>query len=98
MARWLMQVNDDTQPGDELCIYALSRMFNRHIFIYTKHGYWSTHVMKIRAKEVDVLLKCDIALVYVELMVFGEIKHIRKPILQLKPVSNRQLKPVSHGK
>ena len=49
MDSWLMQLNNDMQPGDELCIYALSRMFNRHVFIYTKHGYWSTHVLNIRA-------------------------------------------------
>ena len=47
MDGWLMQLNNYTQPGDELCIYALSRMFNRHVFIYTKHGYWSTHVLNI---------------------------------------------------
>ena len=80
MEGWLMQVNDDTQPGDELCIYALSRMFNHHVFIYTKHGYWSTHVLNVRAAETDVRKKCDITLVYTEPLVFGEIKKIIKPI------------------
>ena len=80
MEGWLMQVNDDTQPGDELCIYALSRMFNCHVFIYTKHGYWSTHVLNVRAAEADVRKKCDITLVYAEPLVFGEIKKIKKPI------------------
>ena len=80
MDGWLMQLNDDTQPGDELCIYALARMFNSHVFIYTKHGYWSTHVLNIRTAEADVRRKCDITLVYVEPLVFGEIKKIKKPI------------------
>ena len=80
MDGWLMQINDDTQPGDELCTYALARMFNRHVFIYTKHGYWSTHVLNIRAAEADVRMKCDITLVYVEPLVFCEIKKIKKPI------------------
>ena len=55
-------------------------MFNRHVFIYTKHGYWSTHVLNIQAAEADVRRKCDITLVYVEPLVFGEIKKIKKPI------------------
>ena len=80
MDGWLTQINDDTQPGDELCIYALSRMFNRHVFIYTKYGYWSTHVLNVRTAETDVRKKCDITLVYVEPLVFGEIKRIKKPV------------------
>ena len=92
MDGWLMQLNDDTQPGDELCIYALARMFNRHVFIYTKHGYWSTHVLNIRAAEADVRRKCDITLVYVEPLVFGKIKKIKKPI-KLPVSSNLDTKP-----
>lgn len=80
MEGWMMQLNDDTQPGDELCIYALSRMFNRHVFIYTKHGYWSTHVFNVRAAETEIIKKCDITLVYAEPHVFGEIKRIIKPV------------------
>ena len=64
MDGWMMQLNDDTQPGDELCIYAQSRMFNQHVFIYTKHSYWSTHVLNIQASEEDVRNKCDMTLVY----------------------------------
>ena len=36
--------------------------------------------MNIRAAEADVRRKCDITLVYVEPLVFGEIKKIKKPI------------------
>ena len=103
MDGWLMQLNDDTQAGDELCIYALSRMFNRHVFIYIKHGYWSTHVLNIRASEEDVQKQCDIILVYAEPLVFGEVKCIKKPLIlpvniQLKTgTSTTSNTKVNHG-
>ena len=62
-------------------------MFNWHIFIYTKHGYWSTHVLNIRANEVDVIKKCDIVFLCVEPMVFSELKCIRKPFVQVRPAT-----------
>ena len=39
---WIMLMSSDSVFGDELMLYALSRTYQRHVVIFTAHGYWTT--------------------------------------------------------
>ena len=79
LAEWVKWMSDEETPGDEIALYALSRMYNRHVIVYTKKYHWTTVVHRVHVPEEEVAGWCDIHLLFIKSYVFGEIKRIRKP-------------------
>ena len=79
LAEWVKGMSDEETPGDEIALYALSRMYNRHVIVYTKKYHWTTVVHRVDVPEEEVAGWCDIHLLFIKSYVFGEIKRIRKP-------------------
>ena len=83
LAEWVKWMVNEETPGDEIALYALSRMYNRHVIVYTKKYHWTTVVHRVDVPEEEVAGWCDIHLLYIKPYVFGEIKRIRKPVAPL---------------
>ena len=78
---YLENLRDERNHGDELSIYILANMYRRHVFIYTKEWWWTTVMYAMPIEEHDVIVKCDIVMVYLRPGVFGAVKQIRAPVL-----------------
>ena len=80
LSRWIENMRKDTTPGDDICLYLLARMYNKHVYVHNKLFYWCTAIHKIK-NEVDLELinDCEIELVFVHPWVFGEVKKVRMP-------------------
>ena len=68
---WSVMINMKKQPGNELTLYCLCKMYNRHATVYTTNGYWTT--LKDDSSEVEVYAKSDILLLYLGKNKFCEI-------------------------
>ena len=67
--------------GDDIALYLLCRMYDKHAYVHTAHYGWSTLPLKIN-EDLDALLpKCDIELVLLDIWLFGEVHKIRKPTI-----------------
>ena len=80
LSGWIEKMCEDTTPGDDICLYLLARMYNKHVYVHNKLFYWCTAIHKIK-NEVDLELinDCEIELVFVHPWVFGEVKKVRRP-------------------
>ena len=78
---YIETLRDERNPGDEIAFYLLAHMYRRHIFIYTKDWWWTTVLFVMPIEERDVIVKCDIVLVYIRPGVFGEVTEICAPSL-----------------
>ena len=76
---YLESLRDERNPSDEIAIYILANMYHRHVFIYTKDWWWTTVMYVMPIDERDVIVKCDIVLVYIRPGVYGEVKEICAP-------------------
>ena len=88
LGAYLENIRDERNPGDEIAVYILANMYRRHVFIYTKEWWWTTVMFVMLIDEKDVIVKCDLVLVYIKPGIYGEVKEIRVPAL-LDSVSNR---------
>ena len=74
LSGWIGNMCKDTTPGDDICLYLLARMYNKHVYVHNKIFYWCTAIHKIK-NEVDLELinGCEIELLFVHPWVFGEV-------------------------
>ena len=93
LSDWIdIMLKDDT-PGDNMCLYLLARMYNKHIYVHNKQFYWCTAVHKImREMDLELINDCDVELVFVHSWVFGEVKKVRVP-KGIIPTSTSRSKP-----
>ena len=73
-------MRDPKQPGDELCLYLLCRMYRKHTLVHLKHHWWSTIQHTLPGDLNKILDQCHLELVFVWEWVFGEVKQIWKPL------------------
>ena len=78
---YLENIRDERIASDEISIYILANMYRRHVFIYTKEWWWTTVIFVMPIDEKDVIVKCDLVLVYIRPGIYGEVKEIRAPTL-----------------
>ena len=80
LSGWIEKMREDTTPGDDICLYLLARMYNKHVYVHNKLFHWCTAIHKVK-NEVDLELinDCEIELVFVHPWVFGEVKKVRRP-------------------
>ena len=80
--RWIENMQKATTEGDDIALYILARMYNKHVFVHDSRYGWSTLPYRIEDNYNDIVCKCDLELVYLKNWVFGEVKKIRTPIVK----------------
>ena len=63
--------------ADDIALYLLCQMYDKHVYVQTSHYGWSTLPMKISDALCDILPKCDLELVLLDCWSFGEVVKIR---------------------
>ena len=78
---WMENMRNPLTHGDDIALYLLCRMYDKHAYVHTARYGWSTLPLKIN-KDLDALLpKCDMELVLLDIWSFGEVHKIRKPMI-----------------
>ena len=85
LSDWVEGMHNPKQPGDELCLYLLCRMYRKHALIHLKHHWWTTIQHPLPGDINEILDKCHLELVFIREWVFGEVKQIRKPLSTRAP-------------
>ena len=39
LSGWIENMRQDTTPGDDICLYLLARMYNKHVYVHNKIFY-----------------------------------------------------------
>ena len=91
---WIENMRKDTTPGDDICLYLLARMYNKHVYVHNKLFYWCTAIHVIKSEvNLELINDCEIELVFVHPWVFGEVKKVRRPKGTLPSKSTTSPKP-----
>ena len=94
LSRWIENMRKDTSPGDNICLYLLARMYNKHVYVHNKIFYWCMAIHIIKSKvDLELINDCEIELVFVHPWVFGEEKKVRRPKGTLPSTSTMTPKP-----
>ena len=71
--------------GDDIVLYLLCCMYNKHVYVHTAKYGWSTLPFKIDTPFIETTKKCDIELVLLHCWSFGEVLKIQRPLLPKIP-------------
>ena len=82
---WIEQMRLNTTHGDNMALYLLCQMYNKHAYVHTARYGWSTLPFKTETPFMETAAKCDIELVLQHCWSFGEVLKIRRPLLPSKP-------------
>ena len=94
LSGWIENMSKDTTPGDNICLYLLAHMYNKHIYVHNKIFYWCTAIHKIKNQvDLELINDCEIELVFVHPWVFDEVKKVRRPKGTLPSMSTMSPKP-----
>ena len=74
--KWLENMQKSTTHGDDIALYILCRMFNKHAFVHNTMYSWSTMPYRREDSHADIVAKCDLELVFLKCWAFGEVKKI----------------------
>ena len=91
LSDWCHVMCAATTPADELAIFALSKLYNRHSVVYTKDKMWSTIGTSTPMNEKDVYQQCDLKFIlmgkdhYVQLI---KKPSVSMPVLPLQPMES----------
>ena len=69
----------ETTPADELALYCLSKVYKRHVKVYTSSYCWTTLCDQFTLSQEEIGNLCDLHLLYMGPGKFAEIKRIRPP-------------------
>ena len=94
LSGWIENMHKDTTPGDDICLYLLARMYNKHVYVHNNLFYWCTAIHIIKSEvNLELINDCEIELVFVHPWVFGEVKKVRRPKGMLPSTSTMSPKP-----
>ena len=82
---WIEKMRLNTTHADNMALYLLCQMYNKHAYVRTARYGWSTLPFKTETLFMEVAAKCDIELVLLHCWSFGEVLKIRRPMLPSKP-------------
>ena len=71
---WIKLMLSDSVFGDELMLYTLSRTYQRHVVIFTAHGYWTTVGSDEPLSPMRLLDICEVRLMYIGTHMYSELK------------------------
>ena len=93
LSDWIDSVRKDDTPGDDMCLYLLAHMYNKHVYVHNKQFYWCTAIHKITHEmDLELIKDCDVELAFVHPWIFGEVKKVRVP-KGILPTSTSSSKP-----
>ena len=72
--QWILLMSSDSVFGDELMIFALSRVYQRHTVIFTSRSCWTTIGMDELIDGNRLLQICQVHLLHIALQMYAEIK------------------------
>ena len=67
-------MSSDSVFGDELMLYAPSCIYQRHVVIFTAHGYWTTVGSDEPLSPLRLLDICEVKLMYIGMHMYSELK------------------------
>ena len=70
---WLEGMQKTTTHGNDITLYILTRMYNKHVFIHNLMYGWSTLPFRMEDSYKDIVSKCDLELVFLKCWAFGEV-------------------------
>ena len=82
---WIETMRLNTTHGDDMALYLLCQMYNKHAYVHTDRYGWSTLPFKTETPFAEIAAKCNIELVLLHCWSFGEVLKIRRPMLPSKP-------------
>ena len=82
---WIEKMHLNTTHGDDMALYLLCLMYNKHAYVHTARYGWSTLPFKTETPFMEIAVKCDIELVLLHCWSFGEVMKIRRLMLPSKP-------------
>ena len=95
---WMENMHDPLTHADDIALYLLCRMYDKHVYVHTARFGWCTIPTKFDTKLSTILLKCDLELVLLDCWSFGEVVKIRWPNISVTPSSTVILKNVQQDK
>ena len=61
LSRWIEKMHEDTTPGDNICLYLLACMYNKHVYVHNKLFYWCMAIHKIENEvNLEMINDCEI--------------------------------------
>ena len=91
--KWLECMQKTTTHGDDIALYIVSRMFNKHVFVHNSMYGWSTLPYHMEDSYKEVVKKCDLELVFLKCWAFGEVKKIHGPTGKHQTVTETKTTP-----
>ena len=76
---WMENMRKSLTHGDDIALYLLCRMYDKHVYVHTSRYGWSSLPLKVNEDLDKLLPKCDLELVLLDIWSFGEVRKIRKP-------------------
>ena len=76
---WINRMQKETTLADELALYCLSKVYNRHVKVYTSSYCWTNLQDQFTLTQEEIGNLCDVHLLYMGPGKFAEIKRIRPP-------------------
>ena len=73
---WIEQMRLNMMHGDDIALYLLCCMYNKHVYVHTAKYGWSTLPFKIDTPFIETTKKCDIELVLLHCWSFWEVLKI----------------------
>ena len=92
---YISYILQEHNRGDELSLYLMSRMIQKHVCVIGKNSVWYTSCCKDKDQEITVA-DCQIVLVYLGAGTVWDTKHIAAAAKNSSPKSNPKL-PLSSG-
>ena len=89
---WLVDMEDPNMFPDELMLYALSRVYNRHTVVVCRDRNWSAVTTTHPINEDDLFNICQLHLIYLGCSVFACLRH--KPFtsnITANPITMEQM-------
>ena len=84
---WMENMRDPLTHADDIALYLLCRMYDKHVYVHTACFGWCTIPTKFNTKLGVILPKCDLELVLLDCWSFGEVVKIRRPNIPVTPSS-----------
>ena len=94
---WIKLMSSDSVFGDELMLYALSRIYHRHVVIFTAHGYWTTVGSDEPLSPMRLLEICEVRLMYIGTHMYSELKLKPFVLVQLPAVTESPCRIILHS-
>ena len=78
---WMENMCDPLMHADDIALYLLCKMYDKHMYVHTARFGWCTIPTKFNTELSVILAKCDLELVLLDCWSFGEVVKIRRPNL-----------------